>query len=496
MTPNDHPPKRGVIYARVSTEEQKKSGHSIPSQIRLLEEKMKADGVVAAHEPIVDAETGRTCEREGLKVLWELARSGSIDYVYVYDLDRFGRHVVETPYLMYKLREETGVIVRTMDREYNFTDPIDFLLAVFKSYTGQVESSKIGERTQRGKVEKFRNGQWVGPVPFACRRSTSGELEKVREREPIVRKIFETYREKGDIKQVTRAINELYSKTTGKFTVDQIRRILTNPVYVGHPRYGKTEISAPHLSVVPADLFENVQLLLEKKAQKSKTKKERKPKSILDDLASEYDTGSVVSVLKIFKAHCPRCGTEMQGNGSKPSHVTEGFRLPNFRCKCGYQITAPNDSELEHFQTGPSCPRCRYLEFDVTSRLDGFNGYTCRRCHFSFMLRPEQCQPRIIANDNSKHVPEQDNLANRNSEQDTGSLKHLPSLVQRLLRSGFSLAPSAFEHLKQVNALDVERIGDSILVNVKERAVPCGVITKQLLMEVLSSMQPRTAERL
>jgi DNA invertase Pin-like site-specific DNA recombinase/transposase-like protein len=458
---------------------------------------MKADGVVAAHEPIVDAETGRTCEREGLKVLWELGRSGSIDYVYVYDLDRFGRHVVETPYLMYKLREETGVIVRTIDREYNFTDPIDFLFAVFKSYTGDVESRKIGERTQRGKVEKFRNGKWVGPVPFACRRSTSGELEKVRESEPIVRKIFETYKEKGDVKEVARVINGLYSKTIGNFSADQIRRILANPVYAGRPRYGKTEFSAPQLSMVAADLFDNVQLLLEKKAQKSKTKKERKPKSILDDLASEYDTDSIVSFLKIFKAHCPRCGTEMRGNGSKPSHVKKGVRLSNFRCKkCGYQKISPNDSEFERFQTGPSCPRCRYLEFDVTSRLDGFNEYVCRRCHSAFMLRPEQYQPRIIANDNSKHVPEQDNLANRNSEEDTRSLKHLHSLVQRLVRSGFSLAPAAFEHLKQVNALDVERIGDSILVNLKERAVPCGVITKQLLMEVISYMQPRTAERL
>ena len=101
------------------------------------------------------------------------------------------------------------------------------------------------------------------------------------------------------------------------------------------------------------------------------------------------------------------------------------------------------------------------------------------------MLRPEQWQPRIIANDNSKHVPKQDNLANRNSEQDTRSLKHLPSLVQRLAESRFNLEHSAFEYLKQVSALDVETIGDSILAKLKERAVPCGVITKQLLMEVL-----------
>jgi len=494
MMSNGHQVKRAVIYARVSTEEQKKAGYSISSQIRLLEEKMKADGVVVAHEPIVDAETGMTSEREGLKQLWELAKSGAINFVYVYDLDRLGRHVAETPYLMHKLKQETGVIVRTIDREYSLVDPTDILHAVFKSFPGHVESRKIGERTQRGKVEKFRKGKWVGPVPFAYRRNANGELEKIGELEPIVRKIFENYRERRDVKEVTRVINGLYSRTTGKFSADQIRRLLANPVFAGHPHYGKMEISAPQLSMVPTDLFDNAQLLLEKKAQKSKIKKERKPKSFLDDLASDYDTGTVVSFLKIFRAHCPRCGSEMQGNGSKVSRIEEGVRLSNFRCKCGYQRTIPNDSELERLRTAISCPRCRYLEFDVTSTLDGFNEYTCRRCDFSFMLTPEQRQQRIIANDNNKRVPRQDGLASKNSEQDTGSLEHTRRLVQRLVKSGFNLEPSAFERLKEVNGLDVETIGDSILANLKGRGIQGGVITKQLLVEALAIMQPRTAE--
>ena len=70
-----------MIYARVSGEEQKGSDQRIPSQIKLSEEETKADSIVAAHKPIVDIETGQTLEREGLKLLWNLARSGSIDHV-------------------------------------------------------------------------------------------------------------------------------------------------------------------------------------------------------------------------------------------------------------------------------------------------------------------------------------------------------------------------------------------------------------------------------
>jgi len=478
----------------VSTEEQRKSGYSIPSQKRLLEEKMKADGVVAVHQPIDDVESGTTSERGGLKQLWELAKSGQIDVVYTFCLDRFGRHVVESPYLMYKLKEETGVIIRTMDREYDFTDPMDFLLAVIESYPGHVESRKIGERTQRGKVEKFRSGKWVGPVPFAYRKNASGELEKVREFEPIVRKIFENYKEKSDINKLASATDGLYSKTTGKFSADQIRRILTNPVYVGHPCYGNAKISAPQLSMVPTGLFENVQLLLERKMQKSKAKKKRKPRSFLDDLTSDYDTGSLISFLKQFKPHCPRCRTEMQGNGSKPSHVVEGARLPNFRCKCGYQRTIPNDAELEHLLTALSCPRCRYLSFDATTRLDSVTEYTCKRCRYSFMVRPEQCQQRIIFNDNSRYVPEHYSVASRNSEQDAGWWESLRCLVHRFAISGYSLESSAVEHFKEVNVRDVETIGDLIFTKLKKKNLPGGIITKQILMEVLSSPPPRIIE--
>jgi len=457
---------------------------------------MKADDVVAAHEPIVDIETGTTTEREGLKQLWDLAKSGAIHYLYVHSLDRLGRHVAEIPNLMYRLKQEMNVTVRTIDREYNFIDPMDFLLLVIQSYPGHVESRRIGERTQRGKVEKFRNGKWVGPVPFAYRRNASGELEKVREFEPIVRKIFENYKEKSDVKKLTSATNELYSKTTGRFSVDQIRRILTNPVYTGRPCYGNAEISAPQLSMVPADLFENVQLLLKKKMQKFRTKKERKPRSFLDDLASNYDAGSLVSFLKQFKPHCPRCGAEMQGNGSKPSHVIEGARLPNFRCKCGYQRTIPNDAELERLLTAISCPRCRYLSFDATTRLDNVTEYTCKRCRYSFMVRPEQRQQKIIINDNSRYVPEHYSVRIRNPEQDTGWHESLRCLVHRFAISGYSLESSAVEHFKEVNLRDVEAIGDLIFAKLKKKSLPGGVITKQIFMEVLSSPPPSIIEHL
>jgi DNA invertase Pin-like site-specific DNA recombinase len=379
--------RRGVIYTRVSTVEQRKSGYSLPSQLKLLREKMKKDGVEEVQEPIEDAESGQDFERKGLKKLLDLAHTKRIDYVYVLDLDRLGRHVAETPYLMYRLKEE-GVIVRDINEEYNFNHPIEYVILTIKCYRGHDESLKIGERTQRGKNEKFKQGKWVGPVPFGYRENTDGFLEKRPELEPIAHDFFQTYADTGDYKKATQVISEKYSDKIGRITINKFKTIVNNPVFIGRPRYGKTQIDAPHLAIISKDLWDRVQRLSEAKAKRHKPKEKRKPHSILDHFASEYGLDYVMSVLKLLRPVCPKCGSLMVGDGSKPY---DEIRLPNFKCnnnKCGYQRTIPLISELELFRRNlMRCPKCGAVEdFVKTATLGGSIEYTCRRCGTSFQF--------------------------------------------------------------------------------------------------------------
>jgi len=378
--------KRGVIYARVSSEEQRKSGYSLDSQIKLLEEKMKRDNVIIFQDSIIDIESGRNFEREGLNELLKLAKSGSINYIYVYDLDRLGRNVIETPYLMYTLKIEMGIVTRTISEEFNFNDPIDYVLAVLKCYPGDVESRNLGERTQRGKIEKFKQGKWISAIPLGFKKNVHEELEKIPEFEPIITYIFQTYENENNFKEVTQIINKKYSDKIGVLTTDKTRRVLTNTIYKGYPKYGETIICNPKLSMVNSELFDNVQLLIQRKARKSKVKKERKPRSILDNFANKFGIDHVMRVLDILKPICPKCHTKMVGNGSKD---IKGLEVPNFICpNCRYHRTIPLASELERFQDNLlSCPSCRSVEnFDIRRTMDSFNEYTCRRCDFSFII--------------------------------------------------------------------------------------------------------------
>lgn len=164
---------RAAVYAMISHGDQ--SDYSLPGQIRRCREKIEKDGVVEASGPFVDEESGfKDSKREGLSNLIKQASEGTIDLVYVYNLDRLGRHYAETPYLMYKLKE-LGVIVRDINREYNFDDPAEYVFVVFQCYRAHAESVRIGDRGKEGKIEKLKEGKWVGPAPFGCR--TNGFCE-------------------------------------------------------------------------------------------------------------------------------------------------------------------------------------------------------------------------------------------------------------------------------------------------------------------------------
>jgi len=498
--------KRGVICARVSTEEQKRSGFSIPSQIKPCSAKMASDGVEQVHEPIVESESALTTERDAIAILFDLARQG-LDYVYVYALDRLARNVAEGPYVLYKLRQ-MGVIVRTPNREYDLNDPIQCVFAVLEFYAGQMESIKIGERTARGKAEKFSSGKWVGPIPFAYIKNAAGELEKVPEQVEVVRAIFEEYCRTASVKETLATINSQYSSKHGTFSFDRIRRILSNSIYVGRAHWGKHERFAPQHAMIHSDLFEKAQLLIEKSnRRKPCASLGRNPKPLLDDLSTQFDTATITRFLRLFRPHCPRDNVEMHGNGTKPSKIAN-WRLPNFRCSvCGYERTIPSERELETMLAALSCPRCRCTELNTTiepDRPDDLSEYVCSRCAISFTIRAtgsngimvKSQEGTVGKNKSPQHAGEAAgslasprqmvDVGGGRSNEATGTLERARQILYKLVTSGFNLDPSAFQYLKDMSEVTLETISDSILMKMKEKTLPGGLITKQLLVELLS----------
>jgi site-specific DNA recombinase len=88
---NGHGPKRAILYARVSTDEQARSGYSLAQQIEALRAYAAREGYEVLEEISDPGWSGAYLDRPGLDHVRALVQSRSVDVVLAQDRDRFAR---------------------------------------------------------------------------------------------------------------------------------------------------------------------------------------------------------------------------------------------------------------------------------------------------------------------------------------------------------------------------------------------------------------------
>ncbi len=158
---NGHSPKRAILYARVSTEEQARSGYSLAQQIEALKEYAVREGYEVLEEILDPGHSGASLARPGMDRVRDLVAAGGVSVVLAQDRDRLSRE----PAYIYLLKQEfgkRGCKLRALnDRgddspEGELTDGILNQLAKF-------ERAKFAERSRRGRARKAREGRAVSP---------------------------------------------------------------------------------------------------------------------------------------------------------------------------------------------------------------------------------------------------------------------------------------------------------------------------------------------
>src|ERR671927_692839 len=99
---NGHGPGRAVLYARVSTEEQARSGYSLAQQMEALRQYANREGYEVLEEVVDPGQSGASLERPGMDRVRDLVAAGGVTVVLAQDRDRFARE----PAYLYLLREE------------------------------------------------------------------------------------------------------------------------------------------------------------------------------------------------------------------------------------------------------------------------------------------------------------------------------------------------------------------------------------------------------
>jgi site-specific DNA recombinase len=158
---NGHRPERAVLYTRVSTDEQARSGYSLAQQLEALREYAAREGYEVLEEVQDPGQSGARLERPGMDRVRDLVASGGVSVVLAQDRDRFAREPAYH-FLLRREFEEHGTKIRALNDRGDDT-PEGELTDGILDQLAKYERAKIAERTRRGKLRRAREGK-VLPV--------------------------------------------------------------------------------------------------------------------------------------------------------------------------------------------------------------------------------------------------------------------------------------------------------------------------------------------
>jgi len=258
---------KSVLYARVSTEEQK-NNQTIDTQIHGIGGMLQ---YAANHKlPVPDESmifvddgfSGATLIRPALTALREYIKThDDVGYFLVYDADRIGRDTYNQLIILEELKKK-NITIHFKTGELGST-PNDKLLFTILSAFSEFERAKIMERTQRGMKRRIESGKFNGGRPLYGFKynHTLGKHELDENEVKVVRMMYDWYTEdKWNIRQIQSKLFELKipSKYDGLKNTEKnrklkglkklpmgwwseatIRNILTNEAYTGQWYCGK-----------------------------------------------------------------------------------------------------------------------------------------------------------------------------------------------------------------------------------------------------------------
>src|SRR5215211_5802863 len=204
---NGHGPKRAVLYARVSTDEQARSGYSLAQQLEALRAYASREGYEVLEEVVDPGQSGASLERPGMDRVRDLVAGGGVSVVLAQDRDRFAR---EPAYLFY-LREEFAEHQTTLRalNDHGDGSPEGELTTGILDQIARYERLKIAERSRRGKLRKAKEGKVVAtkhPI-YGFRYNASRDGYEVDEETmAVVKRIFRMVGTEGiairDVKRI------------------------------------------------------------------------------------------------------------------------------------------------------------------------------------------------------------------------------------------------------------------------------------------------------
>jgi site-specific DNA recombinase len=234
---------RGGLYARVSTDDQAEGGISLTVQQADARRYIVQHGWTVAGEYVDAGFSGLDAQRPQYQRLLADARSGKLEAIVVWRLDRLGRDPAE---LFPRLRELNRLGIEV----FSVTEPDNPLVRGIMVLMAEDESRRISARVRPAMEARVRAGMWVSTVPFGYRIKPllgptgrpQGRTLEPSDEAPVVQELFSRYSSgRCSLSDLVRWLNTLTRPDGTRLTTPAgrpfsrgwVHNVLTNPVYGG-----------------------------------------------------------------------------------------------------------------------------------------------------------------------------------------------------------------------------------------------------------------------
>lgn len=290
--------KNVAIYARVSTEEQKKYGVSIADQKDSLTKYCK-ENKYKIYDYYIDegiSASTITKRKEFVRLLKDL---DNIDLIIFTKLDRFSRNVRDANNLLLVL-DEHNTSIKAIDEDDIDTSTADgrFIFNL-KVNLAERERNKDSERINRANKYKYNVAKTVctGKLPYGYKVSKDKKMVIDEDKKEQIVELFDFYLKTRNLNKT----KKWFSQTYGKRSNETIKKYLSNSCYIGKYKKMSGEIIEDFCeSIIEEETFYKVQKLLDKNVKDYQPDPSRKRHNPAPYIFS--------GLLK-----CPECGRNLAG---------------------------------------------------------------------------------------------------------------------------------------------------------------------------------------
>ena len=310
---------KALILARVSTEEQREAGNSLPAQVHRLEEYCQRKGFGVLKIYSFD-ESAYKLKRDEFDKAIDFIKASKEKIAVCFDkVDRFTRNVFDKRVpLLYNLAMENRIELHFASDNLVITSDIS---ATEKFHFGininlaKYFSDAISDNTKRALEQMRRNGEWPGAARIGYIKDGLGFRIDTYKAE-LIQKMFELYATGNySVKTLQLEMQKLglKSKNGKHFAPSMIYKILKDKFYIGIMTSRGREYPHKYAHIVSRELFDRVQGIMAS-YQKKTVKYASKPFAL---------RGMV---------HCEKCGCTITAEIKKGRYVY--YSCSNFKGGC------------------------------------------------------------------------------------------------------------------------------------------------------------------